>query len=200
MNVAIHSISSVRKPSGWRGQSYRHYLAAKGIKSPSPQRYFATQVNQAAKGNRDSEAEKNMELIIDGKKNSVAFWRKSLNARGVSSEEKVLLGLPPKEKKTSDFAEFIAARDGGVVSPQTDFGPAEELPEEEEPQFLQGGEEVEFEDQSVDVFDGDAEGIKARVEYKFTPPAFDPPNIATDPTADMRTPNNAFYKKSRRFR
>lgn len=44
-----------RKPTGWRGESYRHYLAAKGIRSRVSHRYFqmpGDAPDDESKGNR----------------------------------------------------------------------------------------------------------------------------------------------------
>lgn len=120
--MARPRISSIRKPRGWRGESYRHYLAAKGIKSPSPNSYF---VRDMDKGNRDA----------GGLKAAYAkgFTKEDLRrddaaraAFGVSEEELV--------KRRSSLPERFP--DGGPS--QVDFTEEiEELPEETLPQVEQ---------------------------------------------------------------
>lgn len=47
----IRSSNFRRKPTGWRGESFRHYLAAKGIRTKIKKSYF---VRDELKGNRSS--------------------------------------------------------------------------------------------------------------------------------------------------
>lgn len=174
--MARHRISSIRKPQGWRGQSYRHYLAAKGIKSPSPNSYF---VRDEFKGNRD------------------AGGLKAAYAKGFTKEDlrrddaaRAAFGIS-EEELTKKRKSVLPERFPGAGPSDVDFsGEVEELPEESEPGFV---------NPEVDEFDGMQEGIQAQVESRPTPPAFDPVDISTDPTADVRTPENAFFKKSRRL-
>jgi hypothetical protein len=54
-------MKAFRKPSGWQGESYRHYLAAKGVKTGKVRSYFAPQwgdvVNRAIADARSSRAQ-----------------------------------------------------------------------------------------------------------------------------------------------
>lgn len=102
------------KPHGWRGESHRHYLAAKGVKTKS---YF---VRDYLKGNRDSGAVK------------------SLYAQGYSKDEAYrLLGLPVPEKRKSRPIIDVPDRDE-VSVPEAQFPsqvvseplPVEPVPEE----------------------------------------------------------------------
>ena len=77
------------RPIGWRGESYRHYLASKGIPTNryTSNKYFAK--NDYRKGNRDRPGDQ------------YASIRKSLNAQGYNAElQEKLFNIPRPPKKS----------------------------------------------------------------------------------------------------
>jgi hypothetical protein len=114
------------KPAGWRGESYRHYLARKGIST----RYFATQVNQAAKGNYDKGGIKR--AYADGYSKAEVASNPALQEKyGVSSQELI----PPTSPTTLMSEAPSSAMPEIRIPPKISSEPLREEPlsEEEKP-------------------------------------------------------------------
>lgn len=97
--VRSNNYSVNRRPLGWRNESYRHSLSAKGIET----KRFNGSLNKGSAGGQGNRYFARDEL--KGNRNNpsdpYASIRKSLNAQGYNSSEQTrLFGVPPKQKKS----------------------------------------------------------------------------------------------------
>jgi hypothetical protein len=153
------------KPIGWRGDSYRHYLARKGIATRfSNHQYF---VRDELKGNRDARTSEQIAQGKSGLKGAYAKgWSKEdllanknlANAFGVDSSElvssrkpsRVLPEAPAREQESiPEMSESASIEEVAPVLPPPPPIDVQELqeepvPEEGDEQLIDLGEEVDL--------------------------------------------------------
>ena len=121
------------RPIGWRGESYRHYLASKGIPTNryTAKKYFS---RDFMKGNRDDEIEKQVYVTISDKTGRpttvpLSTARKSLNAQGYNAElQEKLFGIPKPPRRSKSRLD-VADRDeiSAIIGQSRFVDPFEQL-------------------------------------------------------------------------
>ena len=186
------------RPIGWRGESHRHYLASKGIKTNryTAKKYFS---QDFLKGNRDDEIEKQIPVTISDKNGRpttvpLSTARKSLNAQGYNAElQEKLFGIPKPPRRSNSMLDVVDRDEiSAIVGQSTFVDPMEQLvPTEQQsvgvesvPQYQSQtfpSEVVERATEPVQSFDEGAEPYMPKPEERNVTSGAMP-----DPTGDFK--------------